>query len=235
MTMTLDETMAALEAAGTAQNRKIYRRHGATDPLFGVSYAVLGKLRKSIKKDHALALGLWATGNLDARVLATMVADASALDDGQLEAWFDDVDNYGLADALTPLAMAMPGRRARGERWIASDDEWRERIGWHVISGLAQTGDLEEDEARTWLARIEEGVHGAKNRVRDSMLGALIGIGSMSDGMASESLAANGRIGPVEVDHGETGCKTPDPAEKVPKMRARLKAREEKAAAAAAK
>ena len=33
--MTFDAAMAALEAAGTEQTRKTYRRHGASDPLFG--------------------------------------------------------------------------------------------------------------------------------------------------------------------------------------------------------
>jgi hypothetical protein len=42
-----------LAALGTEQNHKVYRRHGASEPLFGVSYADLGKLQQRIKKDHA--------------------------------------------------------------------------------------------------------------------------------------------------------------------------------------
>ena len=35
----MDATTAlGLKAAGTEQNRKVYRRHGARDPLFGVSF-----------------------------------------------------------------------------------------------------------------------------------------------------------------------------------------------------
>ena len=77
--MTLRETMKALEKAGTAQTRKIYGRHGVTGPMYGVSYATLGQLKKKIKTDHALAEQLWATGNHDARILATMVADPAQL------------------------------------------------------------------------------------------------------------------------------------------------------------
>ena len=39
----LSEVMAQLKAAGTAQNGRIYSRHGAAEPMFGVSYAALGK------------------------------------------------------------------------------------------------------------------------------------------------------------------------------------------------
>jgi hypothetical protein len=34
--MDLATAMTTLEAAGTEQNRKTYRRHGARDPMFGV-------------------------------------------------------------------------------------------------------------------------------------------------------------------------------------------------------
>jgi hypothetical protein len=35
--------MKELKASGTAQNRKVYRRHGVVGEMFGVSYAALGK------------------------------------------------------------------------------------------------------------------------------------------------------------------------------------------------
>ncbi len=53
--MDFDQTMKELEAAGTAQNRKVYARHGASENMFGVSFANQEKLRKQIKTDHALA------------------------------------------------------------------------------------------------------------------------------------------------------------------------------------
>ena len=73
--MNVKQALAKLKALGTAQNRKVYARHGVTREAFGVSYANLGKLVREIKVDHELALGLWKSGNHDARVLATMVAD----------------------------------------------------------------------------------------------------------------------------------------------------------------
>ncbi|HBY07660.1 MAG TPA: DNA alkylation repair protein, partial [Chloroflexi bacterium] len=72
--MNFDETMQALETMGTAQNRKIYARHGVGENMFGVSVANLKTLKKQIKKDHTLALQLWSSGNHDARYLATMIA-----------------------------------------------------------------------------------------------------------------------------------------------------------------
>jgi len=45
--MTFAEVMKQLESMGTAQNRKIYARHGVpADKMFGVSYANLYALQK---------------------------------------------------------------------------------------------------------------------------------------------------------------------------------------------
>ncbi len=84
--MTLIETMQALESLGTEQNRKVYARHGAGRNQFGVSFANLSKLAKKLGTDQTLAGALMRTGNQDARVLATMIADAEAMSSRDLEA-----------------------------------------------------------------------------------------------------------------------------------------------------
>jgi 3-methyladenine DNA glycosylase AlkD len=61
--MTFKETMAELKKLGTAQNRKVYERHGAGKKMYGVSYAALTAMKKKIKQDHDLAVKLWNTGN----------------------------------------------------------------------------------------------------------------------------------------------------------------------------
>ena len=42
--MNYRQAMKALKSAGTAQNRKIYARHGVLEPMFGVSTANLTKI-----------------------------------------------------------------------------------------------------------------------------------------------------------------------------------------------
>lgn len=209
-----------LEALGTEQNRKVYRRHGASEPLLGVSYADLGKLQKRIKKDHALARALWSSGYHDARVLATMVADPAAADLALLESWAAGLPGHPLADALAGFAARTPAARAAMERWMASGDEWTASAGWGVLAALANQEDGSPDSSwESFLARIEREIHGSPNRVRHAMNGALIAIGSRSDALAARATAAAARIGKVEVNHGETGCKTPDAAAYIRKTR----------------
>ena len=42
--MNYEETMQTLEEMGTAQNRKVYARHGIGEPMFGVSFGNLKEL-----------------------------------------------------------------------------------------------------------------------------------------------------------------------------------------------
>jgi len=200
-------------AAGTAQNVKIYRRHGVTGDLFGVSYATLNALKKRLKTDHDLATALWASGNHDARVLATLIADPARAAPDELEAWRAGADN---PVEITALTRNVAGRRKPPpwelvERWTASDEEWTATAGWDLLAVLAVT-DTAHDDAyyAARLAEIEARLPGSANRVRYEMNNALIAIGGRNPALAAAATAAAGRIGPVEVDHGETGCKTPE-------------------------
>ncbi|MBI3856045.1 MAG: DNA alkylation repair protein, partial [Planctomycetes bacterium] len=60
------------------------------------------------------------------------------------------------------------------------------------------------------LVTIEKEIHGSANFARHAMNGALIGIGICKPSLRRKAIEAAKRIGRVEVDHGETSCKTPD-------------------------
>ena len=219
--MTTEAVLTELESLGTEQTRKIYRRHGAGENLYGVSYANFGKLQKRIKVDHDLALGLWASGNYDARVLATMVADPARIDGTLMEAWVKDLENYSLSDAIVGLFGKTKHARAKAEKWIGSKNEWTGRTGWLLLASLARNDkELPDDYFERYLDAIERDIHTSKNRVRDAMNSTVIAIGARNPKLEKRAIAAAKRIGKVEVDHGETGCKTPDAAEYILKMKA---------------
>lgn len=225
--------MAALEAAGTAQNRKVYARHGAAEPMFGVSYAELGKIAKPIKTDHALARQLWDTGNHDARVLALRAADPAALDEPLARRWLGDVDNYILAEGLGGFCAQTRHARALSDSWRDDPGEWPASVGWFIVMCTAEDPDVwSVEELQALLDQIEAEIGERPNRVRHEMNGAMIVI-ALRDGRLRRSvLAAAARIGPVKVDHGQTGCKTPEVA---PYVERTLAHREAKAAHQAAK
>ncbi len=208
-----EQTLAELEQLGTAQNRKVYPRHGVKPPLFGVSYANLRKLAKRLSDDHRLAAELWASGNHDARVLATMVDDPTRVSATVLHRRLEDVDNYVLADALASLVSRTALRDELAGEWTRDPgNEWAGATGWSLVTSQAmdQKSNLSDDYFSERLAFIEAHLPGAANRVRHSMNGALIAIGCRSLGMRQAAERVAERIGKVEVDHGRTSCKTPE-------------------------
>ncbi len=221
-TRNCQETLRQLESLGTEQNRKVYRRHGVSANLFGVSYAHQHKLAKALKGNHPLALELWASGNHDARVLATLIADPAQGDDPLLDEWVSDVDSYGLTDAFAGFAGKTDRARDKAEQWRQAAAEWPGRAGWQLVAHLAmQDKDLPDAYFRARLEDIEGEIHTRKNRVRDAMNNALIAIGIRNAALEPPALAAAARIGKVVVDHGQTGCKTPDAAAYIQRTLAR--------------
>jgi 3-methyladenine DNA glycosylase AlkD len=215
-----------LESLGTAQNRKVYGRHGVRGPMFGVSYKHLGALKRKLKTDHALALALWASGNHDARVLAAMVADPAKIDGPTAERWIADVDNYALADAVAKLVSNSPVARAKQGKWIHSKKEFVAAAGWSLTGYLAlYDAQLPDSHFAKLLPQIEKRIHASPNRTRYSMNMALIAIGVRSTKLRKAALAAARRIGKVEVDHGETSCQTPDAAAYIAKTLAHRRAK----------
>ena len=209
----LSEVLGQLEAAGTAQNRKVYARHGAAEPMFGVSYAALGKIAKPIKTDHALAQELWDSGNHDARVLALRVADPAALDESLARRWLRDVDNYILAEGLGGLCAQTSHARALSDSCRDRPGEWPASVGWFIVTCTAEDPEVwSVGELQGLLEQIEVEIDERPNRVRHEMNGAMIVMALRDAGLRRSVLAAAARIGPVKVDHGQTGCKTPEVA-----------------------
>ncbi|MDJ0837279.1 MAG: DNA alkylation repair protein [Acidobacteriota bacterium] len=214
ITMSFDEVMADLEDHGTEQNIKIYRRHGASDPMFGVSFADINRLTKAIKIDHELGLKLWDTGNMDAMTLATKLMDAERISADQAEEMLDGLGYYMLADLLVG-ELICPNDYAESlmDRWIPAEAEYTKRAGYVILNHFARLKDgFTDDRFRKHLAIIEQDIHQAPNRARQMMNIVVLSIGIRPGDLYEEALAAAKRIGPVDIDHGDTSCKTYDSA-----------------------
>jgi len=222
--MKLKEAMAALAAAGDEKTRKTYARHGVKRAMYGVSYAALEKLRKAIKVDHELAQQLWNTGNHDARVLATMVADPAQVSTRTLAPWVEELDHGLLICAVARLAGKATSALACFEQWSKSDSDWICGTAWYVLAELAMGDKTISDKLfEKQLKVIERDIHKTKNETKYCMNGALIAIGVRNAKLEKLALKAAERIGKVEVDHGDTACKTPDAAAYIKKTVARKK------------
>jgi 3-methyladenine DNA glycosylase AlkD len=224
--MTLAETMRTLEKAGTAQARTTYARHGVTGPMFGVSFATLKDLTKRIGVDHELALALWDTGNFDARNLAVKIVDPARMAPADLDRWAGESLPRMCGGYAAMLASETLHAAARLDAWLASTDEILRGAGWTLLGQLAQRDEAMPDTVfAKRLDQIARTIHAAPNNERYGMNSALIAIGLRSPALRKAALAAARKIGPVEVDHGDTACETPDAREHIEKAWANATAR----------
>lgn len=216
--MTLVDAMSALAAQGSEQTRKTYLRHGAKEPLFGVSFAAMKVLVKRIGIDHDLAFALWGTGNADARMLAVKIADPAAMTEGDLDRWARDGMARMCTGYVSCLAGEGPHGLSRAKAWLASADESLRCSAWALVGHLAMRDETIPD---AWfldrVAQIEKTIHSAPNSERYSMNGALISLGCRNAALRKAAVAAAKRIGTVDVDHGDTSCKTPAAADYIEK------------------
>jgi hypothetical protein len=210
--MSLPEVMRELEKAGTAQARKIYARHGATGPMFGVSFATLKGMMKRIDVDHELALALWDTGNFDARNLAVKIVDPAKMSPADFDRWAREACSAQICGGYAAmLASETPQGPGRAGAWLASKDAGLRTAGWSLLAQLAQREEaLPDAYFLERLAEIERTIHAAPNGERTALNMAVIMIGCRNAALKKAALATAKRIGKVEIDYGDTGCKTPD-------------------------
>lgn len=207
-----DEILQELAILGTEQARKIYRKHGAGEKIYGTSFADIEKLRQRIKLDHQLAQQLWESGMYEARVLASMVADPKQLDEALIDKWATGLNSHMEADYLAKLVIKSAFAQTKTEQWLTAKESWLARAGWILLALSAIEKTLPAIFFEPYLIIIERDIHHMENRLKEGMNNALIAIGSQGGTLEEKAIATAKRIGKVKVDHGDTSCKTPDAA-----------------------
>ena len=93
--------LAWLRKRGSQRNIDGMARYGISAPkAFGVSMQSMRPLVRELGRDHALALELWDTGWLEARILASFVDVAADVTSLQMERWARDFDNWAVCDSV---------------------------------------------------------------------------------------------------------------------------------------
>ena len=210
--MNADVILTTLKKLGKPQTAAIYKRHGAGDDVFGVLTSDIARLQKKIKVDHALAMDLWKTKNAEARALALQVADPEQLTRRDADRFVKDGPVHFVGFYLSGLVARSPIAEETMRAWMHSPDERRREMGYSIFGfRLKDNPDsIDDADAERVLATIEKEIHRSPNWARYAMNGALISIGVYKPALRKKAIEAARRIGKVEVDHGETTCKTPD-------------------------
>ena len=219
--MTVDEVMKELEAMGSEQTKKVLTRHGAREPFFGVKVGDLKKIVKKVKKNHELSLALYETGNSDAMYLAGLMADENQITKEQLQNWAEKAYWYMISEYTVPWITAeSPYGHELGMEWIESDEENIASAGWSTLANLValrKDEELDKKELDTLLECVSKTIKYAPNRVRYTMNGFVIAVGSYMADLTDRAIETGKINGKVDVEMGGTACKVPSAPEYIEK------------------
>ena len=223
--MTASQILSDLRALGSDPYKKILLNHGVREPVFGVKVEALKKIRKQTGKDYRLALDLYDTGVYDAMYLAGLVADESKMTKKDLRHWLAKANCDTLCGSTVPWVTAeSPHGWDLALEWIDSKKESAASAGWETLSSLVATkadADLDLPRLKELLRRVEQTIHTQPDRVRYSMNGFVIAVGSHVAPLADAAMKTAQAIGTVSVDVGNTACKVPSAPDYIKKSHQR--------------
>lgn len=207
--MTLKETLAQLEALGNEKVRAHNKKYGAGDNQFGVKLGDIRKLAAKIKTNQPLALALWDTANVDARLLAILLINAKDLSREALDRMVRSVNFAHVADWLTSYVVkSHPDKEALRQVWMEDDDPWAARAGWSLTS--ERIGKNPDGlDLPMLLDRIEAEMASAAPEVQWTMNFCLAGIGIHFPQHRERAIAIGETLGIYRDYPVSKGCTSP--------------------------
>ena len=207
--MTLKETLRQLKSLGSAKVRAQNAKSGAGDNQFGVSLGDIRSVAKKIRTDHALALSLWETGNVEAQFLATLVVEPEKLSSAEMDRMVRSISFVRVADWLNSYVVAKhPEKEVLRGEWMAADDRWAARSGWHLTAERV-TKDRDGLDLPGLLDRIESEMAEAEPEVQWTMNNTLAGIGIHMPKLRKRAIASGEKLGVFRDYPCSKGCTSP--------------------------
>lgn len=137
--MTLKKTLARLKALGDEKMRAQNTKNGAGKNQFGVRLGEIRKVAKEIKSNHELALELWETENIDARLLAILLVKPKKLSADEVDRLVRSVKFSQVADWLSAYVVKKhPDKETLRAQWMTTDDPMAARAGWSLTAERVQ-------------------------------------------------------------------------------------------------
>ncbi len=223
--MTAKQVLDELRKLGSESIKKILITHGAKEPVYGVKIGDLKNIVKKIKKDHLLSMELYNSGVYDAMYMAALIADESKMSKEDIQSWAEKAYCAGLSEyTVAWVAAESPYGWGLGMEWIDSPNENIATAGWNTLSGimaLKPDNELNIAEIKKLLGRVEKEIHKAGNRVRYTMNGFVIGVGSSVKELTEDAMLTAKMVGTVTVDMGGTACKVPSATDYIKQIEAK--------------
>jgi 3-methyladenine DNA glycosylase AlkD len=163
---------------------------------FGVSMATMGPLVKRLGRNHDLAVALWETEWLEARILAGFIGDPARVTPALMDRWCRQFDNWAVCDStcIHLFSRAAPAWK-KVAVWSRRRDEFVRRAGFALLAALAVHDKRAPDQPfERALALIEAAAHDDRNFVKKAVNWALRQIGKRNPTLNARAVAVARRL-----------------------------------------
>ncbi|HET8986427.1 MAG TPA: DNA alkylation repair protein [Trueperaceae bacterium] len=206
---TVGTLLAELEALGNETTRERNARLGAGENQFGVLMGAIRKVAARIKTDHALGVALWATGNLEARLVAVLIMQPKKLSSAELDTLVRSARFAQLADWLNSYVVKNhPDKERLRVKWLDADDPWAARAGWNLTAGRIARSP-EGLDLSALLRRIEVEMPHADPAAQWTMNNCLAGIGIHHPALRERAVSIGDALGIFRDYPVSKGCISP--------------------------
>jgi 3-methyladenine DNA glycosylase AlkD len=191
------ELIARLRSLRNERNIEGMRRFGITprNEHLGIGVTTLRDLGRPHRRDHALALELWAVDIFEARVLATVIDDPRQITRRQMERWVRDCDNWAITDALAFLFDRTEFAEEKAHAWGRRKAEFVKRGAFSLMAGMAvHRKELPDEVFLRFLVAIRTEATDERNFVRKAVNWALRSIGKRNPRLCREVIIEAKRI-----------------------------------------
>lgn len=134
------------------------------------------KRAKEIKKDHALALELWAHGNFHLRLLATVIFDKKLMDQNVIDQLVADMAKHQEEQRNQLTDWFLANQLMKDKKLIALMQTWQQhptpllrRLFWYHQARLRWTGQVPPDNSAELLDAIDKDLLDAEPEVQWAM------------------------------------------------------------------
>ena len=193
MTASVTEVLEKLKSQAHPDQLGGMARYGMKpDGRLGVSVPYMRKLAKEIGRDHWLALELWQTSIVEARMVAALVDEPDKLTEQQMEDWVCDFNSWDVCDQVClNLFEKSPLAWKKVRDWSERDEEFVKRAAFSLIACLAWHNKTADDEQfLEWLTIIKRGATDERNFVKKAVNWALRTIGKINPRLNKAAISA---------------------------------------------
>ena len=191
--MTASELIARLRSLKNPANVAGQRRFGITPKTehLGISMAVLRPLARPHRRNHALAVELWASGIHEARLLAALIEDPEKVNRTQANRWARDFDSWDICDQVCGEVLPyVPFAIEKALAWSRRENEFVKRAGFVLMARMAvRRKDLPDDEFKKFLPVIRREATDDRNFVRKAVNWALRQIGKRNPALRRAAIS----------------------------------------------